>query len=407
MENKRYYNFLIFACVFLWIIMMGSKNVYTAEIVELVNVFGVTETEVSLAMTYYFVTYSIAQVIMFFFMEHINIKWFLGVSIFLSGGVTVFIAILTSMWQIWWLLALNGVLQAGVWGMCIAVLKKYLPTDMLPKANTLMNVGMAVAGIISYGSASLFVGMGRWDLPYYILGVILSFSAVLFFIAVHLCEKNLSPMDKVSLSEQTATKPIFNLKSSISKSVFISIAFVMSLFVHSTFYAGMNWMPSMLTQNHGLDNSIGILLSVFAPVATIVGAIAAIRHCEKHKNFLAVSVVYLSIGAVLSLFMTFLYKSNVIVATILIVLYLVIYQGVITIVFSVMPLKVGNGISAGGLSCLMNAAGGFSAGFAPLLSSYIFRGVGWTAYYACILGISALLLIATIVIWLTNRKQSN
>jgi len=407
MENKRYYNFLIFACVFLWIIMMGSKNVYTAEIVELVNVFGVTETEVSLAMTYYFVTYSIAQVIMFFFMEHINIKWFLGVSIFLSGGVTVFIAILTSMWQIWWLLALNGVLQAGVWGMCIAVLKKYLPTDMLPKANTLMNVGMAVGGIISYGSASLFVGIGRWDLPYYILGVILSFSAVLFFIAVHLCEKNLSPMDKVSLSEQTATKPIFNLKSSISKSVFISIAFVMSLFVHSTFYAGMNWMPSMLTQNHGLDNSIGILLSVFAPVATIVGAIAAIRHCEKHKNFLAVSVVYLSIGAVLSLFMTFLYKSNVIVATILIVLYLVIYQGVITIVFSVMPLKVGNGISAGGLSCLMNAAGGFSAGFAPLLSSYIFRGVGWTAYYACILGISALLLIATIVIWLTNRKQSN
>jgi hypothetical protein len=67
MQNKRYYNFLIFACVFLWIMMLGSKNVYTAEIVELVDVFSVTETEVSMAMTYYFITYSIAQIIMFFF----------------------------------------------------------------------------------------------------------------------------------------------------------------------------------------------------------------------------------------------------------------------------------------------------------------------------------------------------
>lgn len=407
MENKRYYNFLIFACVFLWVMMLGSKNVYTAEIVELVNVFGVTETEVSLAMTYYFVTYSIAQVVMFFFMEHINIKWFLGISMALSGVVTIFIALMTNMWQMWWLLAFNGVLQAGVWGMCLAVLKKYLPTDLLPKANTLMNVGMAVAGIVSYGSASLSVGVGRWDMPYYVLGAILSLSAVIFFIAVHLCEKRLSPMDKVSLSEQTTTKPIFNLKSSISKSVFISIAFVMSLFVHSTFYASMNWMPSMLTQNHGLDNSIGILLSVFAPVATILGAIAAIYHCEKYKNFLSVSVVYLLVGAALSLLMTFLYKSNVVVATVIIVLYLVIYQGVITIVFSVLPFKVGNCINSGGLACLMNAAGGFAAGFAPLLSSYIFRGIGWTAYYLVILGISVLVLVATAVIWLTNRKQSN
>jgi len=407
MTNKRYYNFLIFACVFLWIIMMGSKNVYTAEIVELVNVFNATETEVSLAMTYYFVTYSIAQIIMFFFMDNINVKWFLGISMVLSGVVTVFIALMTNMWQMWWLLALNGVLQAGVWGMCLAVLKKYLPSSMLPKANTLMNVGMAVAGIISYGSASLSVGIGHWDLPYYVLGVILSISAVIFIIAVHLCEKNLTPMDKIADQVKSADKPVFNLVSGTSKAVFFIVAFLMSLFIHSTFYAGMNWMPSMLTQNHNLDNAIGILISVFAPVATIIGAIASIYHCEKYKNFLAVSVVYLSIGAALSLLMVFLYKSNVIVSALIIVLYLVIYQGVITIVFGVLPLKAGNGINAGGLGCLMNAAGGFSAGFAPLLSSYIFRGAGWTVYYVVIFAISVFVLLITLFIWLFIAKKQN
>ena len=410
MTNKKYYNFLIFACVFLWIIMMGSKNVYTAEIVELVGIFSVTETEVSLAMTYYFITYSTAQVIMFFFMDNINIKWFLGVSMVLSGAVTIFIALMTNMWQMWWLLAFNGVLQAGVWGMCLAVLKKFLPSNMLPKANTLMNVGMAVAGIISYGSASLFVGLGRWDLPYYILGAILSVSAIIFIIAVHLCEKNLTPSDKIADDSKTENKPVFNLKSSASKAIFFVSAFFMSLIIHSTFYAGMNWMPSMLTQNHGLDNAIGILISVFAPVATILGAIASIYHCEKYKNFLTVSVIYLLIGAILSLLMVFLFKSNIIVATLLIVLYLVVYQGIITIVFGVLPLKVGNGINAGGLGCLMNAAGGFAAGFAPLISSYIFRSLGWAAYYLVILAISVFVLIVTTLIWYfisKNNKANN
>ena len=57
MKEKTRYNFLIFACVFLWIIMMGSKNVYTAQMVELSAIFNVAETQVSLAMTYYFITY--------------------------------------------------------------------------------------------------------------------------------------------------------------------------------------------------------------------------------------------------------------------------------------------------------------------------------------------------------------
>ena len=407
MQNKRYYNFLIFACAFLWIIMMGSKNVYTAEIVELVGVFNVDEAQVSLAMTYYFVTYSITQIVLFFFMDNINIKWFLGVSMFLSGIVTVFIAFMTNMWQMWWLLAFNGILQAGVWGMCIAMLKKYLPSSMLATANTIMNVGMAVAGIISYGSASLFVGIGHWDLPFIVLGIILSISAVLFIIAVHLCEtrtnKELSTVEEKVINTE---EPIFNLNSKISKSVFFCAAFLMSLIIHATFYAVMNWMPSMLTQNYGLDNAIGILLSIFAPVASIIGAIASIYHCEKHKNFLVVTIIYVTIGTILALLMVLFYKSGVIIATVLPVLYLVIFQGIITIVFGVLPLKIGSGINSGGLASLMNAAGGFAAGFAPVLSANLFSSQGWSTYYIVIFAITAFILIATITVYLiTNKKK--
>lgn len=403
MSNKRYYNFLIFACAFLWIMMMGSKNVFTAQIVELVDVFKENESQIALAMTYYFTTYSIAQVLMFFFMDNINIKWFLGLSMILSGVVTIAIAFMVRVEQLWWLLAFNGVLQAGVWGMCLAMLKKYLPESLLPKANTIMNVGMAIAGIISYGSASFSVAIGQWKLPYYILGAILSLSAVVFIVAVSLCQKHLTPMDKIQDSLDYGQKPVFNLRTKLSKSIFFICAFIMSLLIHATFYAGMNWMPSMLTQVHELDNATGILISILAPVATIIGAIASIHHCEQHKNFLTVSIIYLLVGAILSILMYALFRVNVILATALIVFYLVIYQGLITIVFAVLPLKVGNGINAGGLGCLMNAAGGFSAGFAPLLSSYLFKS-SWELYYLVIFIVSLFILLSTVGIFFTTKK---
>ena len=165
----------------------------------------------------------------------------------------------------------------------------------------------------------------------------------------------------------------------------------------------MNWMPSMLTQVHKLDNATGILISILAPVATIIGAIASIHHCEQHKNFLTVSIIYLLVGAILSILMYALFRVNVILATALIVFYLVIYQGLITIVFAVLPLKVGNGINAGGLGCLMNAAGGFSAGFAPLLSSYLFKS-SWELYYLVIFIVSLFILLSTVGIFFTTKK---
>ncbi len=404
MQNKRYYNFLIFACVFLWCMMMGSKNVYTAEISVLYEIFEVSESDATLAMTYYFFTYSTAQIVMFFFMDEINVKWFLSVSIALSGIVTVVVGLMTEMWQMWWILALNGILQAGVWGMCIAVFKKYLPSDMLAKANSLMNVGTAIAGVISYGFASFFVEIGMWNAPYFILGAILSLSAIIFFIALNLAEKHITIINADKEVGVTADNSIFNFSSGLKKLLFFLFAFAFSVLVHSTFYMGMNWLPLMLEETHALKNSLSILISVLAPIATIIGAVLAIKQCEKH-NLLLVALIYLGLSVILSFAMMTLFDFNVIIITLLTVSFLVLNQGLISITFGVLPLKVESSISAGGLGSLMNAAGGYSAGFAPLIASFIFRDIGWSAYYLLIFIITALLFVSILTLYALSKKR--
>lgn len=407
MANKKYYNFLIFACTFLWVMMMGSKNVYTAELVEIGNIFNVNKSQASLAMTYYFVTYSIAQIVLFFFMDNINLKWFMTISIFLSGIVTVFVAFMTSMWSMWWLLAFNGILQAGVWGICLAVLKKYLPLEMMPKANVILNIGTAIAGIISYGFSAVFVSIGKWNLPFIILGAILSLSAILFLISVNAVQKlqvqNTAEEKTVSIEEQTP----FRLENKAKKTIFYVVSFIMSLLIHFVFYGIMNWMPNLLAENFHVENSVGILISILAPIATVVGPIIAIFHCERHKNFIVVGLIYMIIAMVLVFALIFTYNLNIILCVALSVIFLVIVQGVITMIFSVVSIKMGAYVNTGAHASLMNAAGGFSAGFAPTIVGAIIDSTGWQISYVIltIFCIAVVISLAIIQLLIKSRKS--
>ena len=414
MENKRTYNFLIFTCVLVWVICLGSKNIYTAEYIEIGNLFGVDKPRASLAMTFNFITYSALQIILFFVMGKINIKWYMFISIFLSGIVTVFVALATNLWQLWWILAINGILQASVWGMCTAVLDKYLPIHMKAKANILMNVGMPASGIISYGSASLFVSFKRFDSPFTFFGILLSISAVLFFIAVSKCSK-LKKQQSFSQNIANDTSCVkvvknlpFTLKTNKKKTLFVVVSFLLSIVVHFIYYGVLNWIPSLLTENFNMNENLAQAISVIAPITVAIAPIFAIRHCEKYSNFVFVGFIYLVLASVCSLLLIFLFKLNVVLTLILICTFLTIIQGTISIVFSVISYKLSAYVNAGAHAGLMNAAGGISAGFAPtIIGAVIERYNGWQLSYLTIFGITLLtsLFIAILLVMLNKSRK--
>ncbi len=383
MENKKHYNFLIFASVLVWVIMMGSKNIYTAEYIEIGNMFNASKPQVSLAMTFYFLTYGLMQVLLFFTLDKFNIKWYMLISLALSGIVTVIIALAMNLWALWWILAINGILQAGIWGMCTAVLNKFLPIHMKATANMFMNIGTAIAGIISYGSASLFVSFKRVDSPFTFFGIILFVSAFIFFIAVKNCEKLKAQTENTinSSSVKNLTPTPFALKTSRSKNLFFIITFALSFLVHCVFYGTINWIPSLLQENFGMREDLAVLISVLVPLATMIGPIFAIRHCEKYVNFVAVGLVYFIIASIISFVYIFIFNSNIVLSLIFLIIYLIIIQGAVTIVFSVISYKLCDYINPGAHSGLMNAAGSFSAGFSPTIVGVIIEFSGWQTSY--------------------------
>lgn len=409
MTKKGHYYFLIFACALLWIIMMGSKNIYTTEYIEIGNIFGVDKPQASLAMTFYFITYGLAQVFLFFYMDKINVKWYMLISVALSGIVTIIIALATSLWQLWWILAINGILQAGIWGMCTLVLNKYLPANIKPIANMIMNIGTAVAGIISYSSASLFISFRRIDSPFVFFGIILFISAFLFFMAVNKCEKLKNNCDNINQSSTltfVSKRLPFSLKTSKSKNIFFILTFLFSVVIHFVFYGTMNWIPSLLKENFNLKENYAILISGLAPLATMIGPIIAIRNCEKYYNFINVGLVYLIFASFFAFLLIFIYNSNIFISLAIVIIYLIIMQGTITIIWSVISYKMSSYINAGAHSGLMNAAGGFSAGIAPtVIGAIIELNNGWQLSYVTIFLITFMITISVAVISISIKTK--
>ena len=159
MRKKRSfaYALLIFASIFMYVMLTGAKNLYTAEKTTLyeLGVFG-NLTDLASTMEYYFYTYAAMQVFLIFFVKRINIKWFLTATLGISAILFAVVPFTNNITQHYIIYAVCGVLQAGIWGCLLKVISVHLPSRILPIANQIMSAGPAIAGALAYGVAALF-----------------------------------------------------------------------------------------------------------------------------------------------------------------------------------------------------------------------------------------------------------
>ena len=124
-ENKRA-NAIIIACFLIYASSMLAKSVFTAEMVTLIDVFKVNKAQLSMANTYYYITYALAQILLSVFINKIDVKKFLFLSILLTAGVSFSLAFITKIVWVYVLFAFNGLFQCGFWSGSVYITTKYL-----------------------------------------------------------------------------------------------------------------------------------------------------------------------------------------------------------------------------------------------------------------------------------------
>jgi MHS family proline/betaine transporter-like MFS transporter len=389
--------------------MMASKNVYTAEIVTLQDVFGKSKADVALAMTYYFIVYAVVQLLLSTFISKINLKVYLTLTAIASSILTMLIA-LGNFKLIYVLCACNGALQAGIYSGCMSVISKYLLKKLIPFANAVMSSGSALSGCMSYGASALFVAMGHWELGFIVLGGLFFASAVVFFIAVTLMKK--FPPEVVvehgHIVVMHEEEPFVRLNERIDKIKFVALLLLITFTSNCAHYAILNWMPDMLHELFGMPQSYSILITLVAPLVMLAGSFIAIFFCEKTENILKVNIVLNVVSIVFYIPLIFVCGVNIILTLLLLIVFIGSAASARVVFGGIMAMKMRSQINTGGYIASTNAMASIAAGVMPPIAGSLISSHGYSVLFIVIFAVLIVFfgLLGTLNLFVSRRRKS-
>ncbi len=385
----------IWSCFFLYVFMMSSKNSYTAEMVELIEVFNSTKPDVSLAMTYYFITYAIAQIVLSFCMGKINLKIYLSITAGVSSILTIMIGLMKILQPIYVLCAVNGALQAGIYSGCMQCLSRHLDKKLLPVANKVMAFGSSVASIAAYAVPALFVALDKWNYPFFVLGA-LFFASVMFFVIAYNKIRRYPPVIQTVAGKTVSTtdeKPFINLQSNGKKIGFFAMMAFLTLISNATYYGTFNWVPSLIKEVFHQGESVSILLTLLFPVVQAITSIWVVNLCEKYVNIIAVSFWLMVSSIVIFIPMLFVHDLNIVLTLICMVAYTALSMGARQVFSGILAFKMRTQISSGGYLAYTNAFAAVAAGVTPFLAAKVVEFTNYRVLFIIAMCFSAIYML--------------
>ncbi len=407
-------------CALFYILSVAAKGIFAAEIHYIRDIWKLNEMQVELANTLYFITYGLVQIILFIFMEKINIVKYAFVTVPISAAVSIAMGLVSGIKGIWVLFALVGVFQAGMWCGCNYLVTKYVPRKLLPSANKLLASGYAIGTAISFVVSSFFIGLNMWRVPYFILGgMLLVCTAVLIYqtklisryirinkkldikqMMLESKENNSNDLEPLTMVE----KPIFSLSSKKRKVIFYTAILLVSFLLNGLYYGAMSFVTRVLSDIYALPKDVSGYITTIVPIIIILGPLITINSCEKHKDFIKVAIKYLFIILPLPILLIILYDKSIVLYIALIVVYLILANGIRVILNNVVGFKMKDYINVAAFVALINAFASISASIWPLIIAYIKDNGTWGATYWAIAIMVVVVLLATIVIDLLVRR---
>ncbi len=400
-DDKRYRKIIWFCCI-LYTLSVVCKGIYASSLVEVVNTMRITKAEAGYAITAYYITYAIGQIV-FGKLTHKgrpSIK--IGISLMGSAVLLVCFALCNSLVLMIIIWGVHGVVQAVMWPNIIELQARYLPDKHIENGAIIIASGLALATVFSYILSSLSVLIYSWTITFYfIAGLSLVggiFSAKFF--------KNF--LDRTQKYERIQSENVTQKKTDgVNKNIIFMLIFeiVMIVVISYIRHSVTNWLPNMISEVFSVASYFSIILTVVAALLSVFGSILAKILHKYIDNYILIIVLsnILSLGIILLL--RFFYADSMVLSVILSSLVVMFSACINVTLVSVIPLKMRDVVDSGNFSAIMNAFASIAVAFATTLSGAIIDsndGNNWLSFYdfgLIFLGINLVVAIVASVFW--------
>ncbi|BCA86446.1 MFS transporter [Enterococcus saigonensis] len=379
-----------------WILMYATRTIFNPIMGIIGENFGLSNTQLGLANSIFFLTYAIAQVPFGVIGDKIGRKLVITIGFVIMGVMTYFSGLATTFVMFLLIRAMAGIGQGAYYGPQYALSTESIPKNKLTLGTAIINSGMAFGTSGGYLlSSKLVLENGEhWSKPFFIMAIPTIIVAILFYTLLK--EKVIRPEDEAKVVEVNATENKVSFKSIISNKNLLAAFILCFTSIYANFVI-ITWLPSFLIAERGFAGTSVGFISSLVPWASIPGALIFARFADKSGS--TKKLVYLLVPlAILSVFSIAFVTNRMLLIAVLILYGLTGKLALDPIVVAYVTKNAPKGSLSTTLSAY-NFIGMSGSILAPYITGFLADTVGSMKigfYLACILQVLGLLVFAVL-----------
>lgn len=379
-----------------WILMYATRTIFNPIMGIIGENFGLSNTQLGLANSIFFLTYAIAQVPFGVIGDKIGRKLVITIGFLIMGVMTYFSGLATTFVMFLIIRAMAGIGQGAYYGPQYALSTESIPKSKLTLGTAIINSGMAFGTSGGYLlSSKLVLENGEhWSKPFFIMAVPTIIVAILFYTLLK--EKVIRPEDEAKKVAANPTENKVSFKSIIANKNLLAAFILCFTSIYANFVI-ITWLPSFLIAERGFAGTSVGFISSLVPWASIPGALIFARIADKSGS--TKKLVYLLVPlAILSVFSIAFVTNRTLLIAVLILYGLTGKLALDPIVVAYVTKNAPKGSLSTTLSAY-NFIGMSGSILAPYITGFLADTVGSMKigfYLACVLQVIGLLVFAVL-----------
>lgn len=382
---------LVFLIWLLYTVSYFGKLNFSANINQIISFYHISKAEAGLVPSFFFFSYAIGQIFNGLVCRKYNIKWSIFISLIVSSGINLIVAISTDFRIIKWLWLVNGFVLSILWPVLVRLISEVLPRKDLGKSSVIMGTTVPVGTLVIYCLSSVYVSIGLFKLAFYTAAVTDALVAVLWLIyykrAVNKAREersNEGEIESVPQETESGASAAASHKALTVTIVLICLFAIMNNLIKDGL---TTWVPSILKEEFFLSDWLSILLTLVIPIIAVFGSIGALKLNRKFPDYVTNGfVVFAVMGVFVLAIIASISLKQVVLALVGLMVVNFFAASLNNLITSIFPIfmrgKVNSGLFAGVLNgfCYVGSA------MSSYGLGYIADGFGWTVVFWILFG---------------------
>ncbi|HBF86634.1 MAG TPA: hypothetical protein DDW54_03035 [Clostridiales bacterium] len=416
-KRAKFEILLIVVCWLVYVTAQLGRHSYNSTKTLFMESFGLSHEAVGLPTTLFFFAYGGGQILVGLICGKYNKRIVVSVALAVAAAINfaVFFGIDFGFVKYLWLI--NGLAQANLWPVLLLTLSQNVGKKRMPLCAFLMSTASTGGTFLSYGISSLFaIDKSLFLYTFLISASLMLAGAILwFFTAAGIKSNKEVAAERAAETEEESEKETAAADSGKKRSLLYLLPLILMLACFVEFAAASDaiaggitqWIPSILKENYGLEDSVSILMTIFIPLFSIPNAALSGWFYSKTKDFVVCSFILFSFGTLLLLaVIPTLGGSWAIVMILFVITKLTI--GMVTNQMTVQaPLLLKGRVNSGFLAGLLNGSCYVGSAISTYVLGVLADNMGWNGTFvvlASIAGVSAAIALIFLVVTKVKKR---